>query len=143
MRLGQRRVELERPIHEREALRVRDRLRDVAVSTERIRHEVRHEAALRQRRRVVGIDGQRRVEHADRLVHEDRVTRVDALASQQVKVVGLDIGLCDDRQRAVALQFCLERFADQGSNLVLHREHVGEVAVVGLREQVEAVTRLD
>ena len=98
---------------------------------------------MRQRRRIVRVDRERPVEQLAGLCHQLQVTRVQALASQQVVVIGLDVRLRNAGDVVLAGQFCLQRLTDQGCKVVLNCKHIGKVPIIGLRKQVESIAGLD
>ncbi len=67
---------------------------------------------------------------------------MDTLPRQQVKLVSLRIGSCGSYNRG-ADDLREQRITDLLGDLVLHRKHVVQFTVVGLREQVKPVAGLD
>ena len=93
--------------------------------------------------REPGIGGDRLLEEVAALVQRLRCDDPEAVPALQIRFVGrqrrrvLASGRLADRQPR------RQRLGDGSGDLVLHREHVGQLAIVALRPQVAAVGGVD
>ena len=137
--LGQGIVELDRL--ERVGLRLRQDVRGAGAA---VVHE--QAVAIRQtgvRQRKVGVEGNGPFEESLRLSQRLFGTLVPQVAALQIQVVGLGARGGRLHQRTIRHELRSQRLYDCGRQLVLHREDVLELAVVGLRPHVIAVRDAD
>ncbi len=135
--LGERGVELRRQARVAPSLGER---RAEVLLPERVNHRQPGVSA-----RELRVELERLREPADRLTHARVVALVEGCGRLQVERVGLWIprGHRHESRLLVALQDHFELLGDAARDALLQLEHVRQLAVEGLRPQVEAIGRLD
>ena len=141
MRVGEVPIEGERPVRSRPRLTVPLVQRNVGET----RLTVSNIGKSRPCHGIVRIEFECLFEMSRRLLEVFFPPAIPEVAALQDGVVGLDVRVCGAAGAALAdpEQRDLQRRRHRLCNVILHREDVGQLAVVGVRPEVKAVSNLD